>query len=474
VSARRGLVAALLCGACAAGQANGPSSATPASATLSVRDFGARGDGHTLDTAAIQAAVDALPPGGVLRFPPGTYRVAADRGISLKDDVRLELGQAVIVGANVDDARCRLIEISGRRNVTISGGTLVGSRAGSPEWGVGILASDASDLLIENVTLRDFYFDAVLLTGNRGCRRVVLRGVVAENNRRTGLAAPAAADVLVEDSSFRGTHGQSPEAGANFEPNPGGEVRGVRVRRSTFAGNAGVGLYVHRGRGEAVADASLEESVVEDNGYGVVISGVDGVTIAGNRVSGHRREGTSAIVVAEASRAVVRDNRVLSNLRGILSGRSSGVEIASNTVEGLGVLATPGAAGDASGIVCLGPASKSEAACSVVGNSVGRCAGSGVVAQLVSRVRVLDNRIEEVGERALLLRATTLGEVRGNSVSASGLSRAGAFAAIELVQSSSDNVIAANTIRLGTATPRAIAICPACVRNQLSGNVVLP
>ena len=51
----------------------------------------------------------------------------------------------------------------------------MGSRAGAPEWGVGILASDADDLMIEDLTLRDFFFDGILLTGNRGCRRVRIR-----------------------------------------------------------------------------------------------------------------------------------------------------------------------------------------------------------------------------------------------------------------------------------------------------------
>ena len=34
---------------------------------------GARGDGKTNDTAAIQAAIDAAAGGGVVRFPAGEY-----------------------------------------------------------------------------------------------------------------------------------------------------------------------------------------------------------------------------------------------------------------------------------------------------------------------------------------------------------------------------------------------------------------
>jgi hypothetical protein len=51
---------------------------------VSVRDFGAKGDGVTDDTAAIQAAIDAVKsdftigrPPGILWFPPGYYNISA-------------------------------------------------------------------------------------------------------------------------------------------------------------------------------------------------------------------------------------------------------------------------------------------------------------------------------------------------------------------------------------------------------------
>ena len=45
--------------------------------TVSVKDFGAEGDGVTDDTASIQAAIDAAPFGGSVYFPSGKYIISA-------------------------------------------------------------------------------------------------------------------------------------------------------------------------------------------------------------------------------------------------------------------------------------------------------------------------------------------------------------------------------------------------------------
>jgi hypothetical protein len=468
MAALLGLSAVQPASQCGRGSGAGP-------APVSVADFGARGDGQADDTAALQRAVDAVPAGGRLRFPAGTFRIAGDRGVKLKDGVQVELGEAVLVAPNVDGARNRIFEIQGSRNVVIRGGTLVGSRSGSPQWGVGILASDAEDLLIEDVHLRDFYFDGILLTGNKGCRRVVVRRVLAENNRRTGLAAPSAYDVTVEASTFRGTRGQSPQAGANFEPNAGGEVRNIRLINNTFSGNAGVGLYIHRALGIGVFDAVVQANEVADNDQGIVASGVDGVTIAGNRVRGHVSRGRSGIALGEGTRrAAVVANELEGNFRGIVAAGATEVEIRSNQVTGTGRAPGAAAGDDGDGIVCRGLRSLLAGACQVIGNTVRRSAGTGILAQLVSRVEVRDNTVEESGQRGLLLAATVASEVTGNHVSGSGGERPKRYDAIELAQSANDNLVAHNVVQLAPSTRQAIGIGPGCQGNRVFGNVVVP
>jgi hypothetical protein len=70
-----------------------PISAPPVAAnSVNVKQYGAAGDGKTDDTAAIQAALDALPAaGGTVLFPPGTYIVAPTktRYLGIRSNTRL-------------------------------------------------------------------------------------------------------------------------------------------------------------------------------------------------------------------------------------------------------------------------------------------------------------------------------------------------------------------------------------------------
>ena len=55
------------------------------SGPLDVRWFGAKGDGASLDDAAIQAAVNALPAtGGAVYIPPGTYKFSDNGSVNLR------------------------------------------------------------------------------------------------------------------------------------------------------------------------------------------------------------------------------------------------------------------------------------------------------------------------------------------------------------------------------------------------------
>lgn len=71
--------------------------------TFNVRDFGAKGDGKTFDTAAIQKALDACQPsGGIVQFPPGTY-LCQPLTLHAKTIVQLAAGATLQASTNQAD-----------------------------------------------------------------------------------------------------------------------------------------------------------------------------------------------------------------------------------------------------------------------------------------------------------------------------------------------------------------------------------
>ena len=93
--------------------------------TVSVMDFGATGDGTTDDTAAVQAAINALSAagGGVLNFPAGTYKITsalADGGKTIQ-----------FVGVGVNESASTFGTVTRLQfNGAISGITLTGNGSG--------------------------------------------------------------------------------------------------------------------------------------------------------------------------------------------------------------------------------------------------------------------------------------------------------------------------------------------------------
>ena len=66
---------------------------------VSVLDHGAVGDGKTLNTRSLQAAIDACPKGGVVRVPQGVFLSGA---LYLKSDMTLEIAKGGVLKGSAD------------------------------------------------------------------------------------------------------------------------------------------------------------------------------------------------------------------------------------------------------------------------------------------------------------------------------------------------------------------------------------
>lgn len=162
----------------------------------SVRSIAAAGvdnTGRSAQTGQIQAAIDALPQGGVLFFGPGVYLTG---GLQLKSDMTLYLaGGAVLKGtsdpkdypAHKNDGKKsthRMVLIDRAENVTIRGrGVIDGNgtalRRGNDHRGRVLQIRNSRNILVEGVILRD---PPSWNTHILGCEHVTIRNVKLLNN----------------------------------------------------------------------------------------------------------------------------------------------------------------------------------------------------------------------------------------------------------------------------------------------------
>lgn len=256
---------------------------------VNVKDKGAVGDGRADDTAAIQAAIDAVAgTRGTVLVPDGVYMVnAVEKNLNLKSDMTLKLaGGAVLKAIPNDETHYAVLTISGVSNVWVTGGTLEGERnehrGKSGEWGMGIRIEDgAKNITIAGLISKKMWGDGFYVQDAEDVR---FCGVTADANRRQGLSIIDADGLLVLNSTFKNTHGTRPSAGIDLEPDKDAQkIANVRIENSKFFDNAGGGIMV-AGKRARVSKVEMTRNTFRGN-RPFVVENAPGVAaaICGNR-----------------------------------------------------------------------------------------------------------------------------------------------------------------------------------------------
>jgi len=263
-----------------------PSSALPPSSSgvVNPRDpaFGAKGDGITDDTAALQRAIDAVVgTGGTVRIPAGTYLVNAvatsGRGLLLGSRMTLAMDPGVVLKALPNAATNSVILlIKNAQDVNVTGGTLQGERdqhqGTTGEWGMGLQVQNSQRVVVEGVTAQKCWGDGFYISGSSD---VTFSKVSADQNRRQGMSVISVNGLVVRDSTFKNTAGTLPEAGLDIEPDQGETVSGVLITGCRFQNNGGNGIQI----GVALSLSNLawirgvrvENNTCEGNGNGLCV-----------------------------------------------------------------------------------------------------------------------------------------------------------------------------------------------------------
>lgn len=130
---------------------------------LDVKYFGAKGDGTTDDTTAIQNALNAMSAGSSLFFPPGTYKVSSDLTIGV--------GQVKIFGSGKTSkivlADGKKISSSGHSDIEVSSIWIDGTNyaTGTSSGNLLKITGTTASSRVSNIFVHDCYFSNATFYG---------------------------------------------------------------------------------------------------------------------------------------------------------------------------------------------------------------------------------------------------------------------------------------------------------------------
>lgn len=235
----------------------------------------------------LQPLIDATPPGGVLRPPPGTYAgpAAITHPITLDGEGKVTVdggGRGTVLSVRINGA-------------TVRGLHLTNSGASHDAVDAGLLL-EANDVLIENNVIDDALFGVHLKAANRN----TIRG-----NRITSKPI----DLNLRGDGVRLWY-------SRFNLIEGNEITGVRdLTFANSADNSIVGNTVSEGRYGMQFVFSprnvVERNTLTHNSTGIAALYSEGIAVRGNRIWHTLGAAGAALVFKDSSQVVVEDNEVL-------------------------------------------------------------------------------------------------------------------------------------------------------------------
>jgi parallel beta-helix repeat protein len=304
--------------------------ATPA-LVVNVRSapYNAKGDGITDDTAAIQAAVNAVAgTGGEVTIPAGTYLINpiannGNAGIALGSSMTLNLEDgAVLQARSTATSGYVVLQLNGVHDVNLTGGTVLGNRDNNTitdtvEAGMGIQVKASRHVVVENMNVSNCWADGIYVVA--ASQDVTISQVVANNNRRNGMSIVSVSDMVVRGCTFENATGSMENGamanggGIDVEPNPGDTIDTVLFAGCSFRNNAAGGL----GASVPVANTGLAftrniyvvGNTVSGNPYrGINVSNFSDAVVVNNTVTGNGQYGI--LFQTQATNAVCTGNSV--------------------------------------------------------------------------------------------------------------------------------------------------------------------
>jgi len=333
---------------------------------VSVRDFGAHGNGQSDDRVAIQAAIESVARsgGGTVLFPAGTYLVSRSGrsavAISLKSNITLQGEGTPSVLKLQDGSGGHLVNVTRETNCAIRKMVLDGNRLRQDSVGHVFRSGGVTGLLLEDLEIRNaFHYGIGLEAGtNRGVTisKVVIHECGGDGidikNKNNNNSIVRIVDVTVRRWGLR--PGTDSQAGIDCRgpvrlkgiriSDPGSvDAVGVRMRQGELRDANGLGAHhsqmddfdVRMGGGQkriginvVVRDVTLSNGTISNGFRGLVVQDSN---FRGSRISVRNCSETGILINAGES-GLTADAAILSNCT-ITACGGDGIGIEANNVQ---------------------------------------------------------------------------------------------------------------------------------------------
>ena len=418
------------------------------SGVIDVTSFGATGNGTTDDTAAILVAVAAIPPtGGVLFFPPGTYKTTmpilvtrssvAVRGVGDASQIDATVaGDGALVFSGGSWVRAQDLRIIGKfssgiwlrgcSNASVTGCSISGATDGTGAECSGITISNCSDVWIQRNRL-----DGNGLGPSGSSSADIGTGSGSTTNSRITVADNHCTSTLVNvniglwNAAFLTVEGKYCSGAVTQSGAAGSGGYGIMVYQThsavtygdaVVAGNIvkdvqGTGIYVQGCPRSVISGNLIENScITETRGsllVGAIAVTIGSATIAGNEIHGSKQAG----IIASGTDITVSGNTVISASTGgiVMNGMTNSV-VSLNTLSGCG-------SGIATSDYINGTAGNPNDRCSIVGNVIrGSLNGNpGIALKTASHGSLTGNVVDLASGPGVLLQSCTRMTLTGNT-----------------------------------------------------------